>query len=69
MKKAYIVKRKYRDKWAICCYFDNKYEHFSWAMYTDYNNTNDLFDRLYQLEKLGYKIEYRYIKEENENEN
>lgn len=59
MNKAYIVKKIYKGRLAICCYF-NEYsdDYFSWALYCDYNNTEELFDRIRELKRNKYKIEY-----------
>lgn len=69
MNKAYIVYRKFNNKNAICCYFDNKYEDLAWALYTEYNNTETFFDRLYELQRNNYKVEFKIKRGDFENEN
>lgn len=59
MNKVFIVYQKYQGREAVCCYFDEIYENFSWAMFADHNNTENLFDRLYELQRANYKIEFR----------
>lgn len=59
MNKAYIVKKIYKGRLAICCYLE-KYQddYFSWALYCDYNNTEELFDRIRELKRNKYNIEF-----------
>ena len=61
--KAYIVKRIYHERLSICCYLE-KYQddYFSWALYCDYNNTEELFDRIMELQRNKYNIEYIEVK-------
>ena len=69
--KAYIVKKIYNERKAICCYLDSECKELSWAIYTDNQceNTADLlFDKLYELKIYGYKIEFKILRG-NENEN
>lgn len=33
-------------------------DYFAWALYCDYNNTEELFDRIRELKRNKYKIEY-----------
>lgn len=59
MKKAYIVKKYIKTDLAICCYVE-KYQddYFAWALYCDYNNTEELFNRIMELKRNKYTIEY-----------
>lgn len=59
MSKAYIVKKIYKGRLAICCYLDEyaySEDYFSWVLYCDYNNTEKLFNIIMKLSK--YNIEF-----------
>ena len=61
MNKAFIVYQEYRGRMAVCCYFDIKLTEFAWAIFTDNqceNNSALLFEKIYDLYKHNYKIEY-----------
>lgn len=55
----YIIKKIYHGRMAICCYFDKRNEdYFAWALYCDYNNTEELFNRIMELKRNKYNIEF-----------
>lgn len=57
--KAYIIKKMYHEKLTICCYLDKRNEdYFAWALYCDYNNTEELFNRIMELKRNKYNIEF-----------
>ncbi len=57
--KAYIIKKIYHEKLAICCYLDKRSEdYFAWSLYCEYNNTEQLFNRIMELKRNKYNIEF-----------
>ena len=57
--KAYIIKKMYHEKLTICCYLDKRNEdYFAWAVYCEYNNTEELFNRIMELKRNKYNIEF-----------
>lgn len=56
---VYIIKKIYHEKLAICCYLDKCSEdYFAWALYCEYNNTEELFNRIMELKRNKYNIEF-----------
>lgn len=62
LKKAYVVKRMFDNRPAICCSSDIESKEIYWVVYIDNkmekNVAEILYDKFVELDRNNYKVEF-----------